>query len=176
MIYVKGIISLFSYYYNRFFYIINPIGYAKRIGVSIGENCRFVGDVTFSSEPYLVSLGNHVSITNSDFITHDGAVWVYRDNNPEIDLLGQIKVGSNVFIGAKCTILPNTIIEDDVIVGAGSIVKGRLIRGHVYAGVPVKKICTKDEYFIKNRQRFSYTKCYSPKEKELFCRSKIIDN
>ena len=65
---------------------ITPINYWKKRGLVIGNNCRLVGDISFGSEPYLINIGNHVSITNSKFITHDGAVWVFRDKYPEIDL------------------------------------------------------------------------------------------
>lgn len=53
---------------------------------------------------------------------------------------GDILIGSNVFIGAQVTLLPNTIIEDNVVVGANSVVKGRLESGWVYAGSPARKI------------------------------------
>ncbi|AEB10027.1 acetyltransferase, CysE/LacA/LpxA/NodL family [Desulfobacca acetoxidans DSM 11109] len=53
---------------------------------------------------------------------------------------GNILIGSNIFIGAQCIILPDTHIEDNVIVGANSLVKGTLENGHLYAGIPVKKI------------------------------------
>lgn len=54
--------------------------------------------------------------------------------------LGAVEIGSNVFIGSRCTILPGTKIEDDVIIGAGSLITGKISRGGVYAGVPVKRI------------------------------------
>ena len=51
-----------------------------------------------------------------------------------------IYIGNNVFIGAHCTILPGARIEDNVVVGAGSVVKGTLVGPAVYAGTPCKKI------------------------------------
>lgn len=51
-----------------------------------------------------------------------------------------INIGNNVFIGANCVILPGTTIEDDTVVGAGSVIKGRLAGSAVYAGVPCRKI------------------------------------
>lgn len=53
---------------------------------------------------------------------------------------GDIAIGSNIFIGAQCIILPNAVIEDNVIVGANSLVKGTLENGHLYAGNPARKI------------------------------------
>lgn len=55
-------------------------------------------------------------------------------------IIKNIFIGNNVFIGANCTILPGTTIHDNVIVGAGSIVKGELDTNSVYAGIPCRKI------------------------------------
>ncbi|HEY9693641.1 MAG TPA: acyltransferase [Oculatellaceae cyanobacterium] len=51
-----------------------------------------------------------------------------------------VKIMNNVFIGANCTILPGTIIHDNVVIGAGSIVKGELAENSVYVGVPSRVI------------------------------------
>ena len=72
--------KLYEYYYRK----QHPIQYAKKIGVNIGKNCRLI-DVSFSSEPYLITLGDHVSATSVRFETHDGGVWVFREEYPEID-------------------------------------------------------------------------------------------
>lgn len=51
-----------------------------------------------------------------------------------------IIIGNNVFIGANCSVLPGTIIHDNVVVGAGAVVKGELKSNTIYAGVPCKII------------------------------------
>src|SRR5687768_17586277 len=76
----------------------DPVEYARSTGVEIGNDCRLI-DVSFGSEPYLVSLGNHVSATGTNFVTHDGGVWVFRDRRPDADVFGRIRVGNNVFLG-----------------------------------------------------------------------------
>lgn len=53
-----------------------------------------------------------------------------------------------------------------MIVGAGSIVKGHLKDNSVYAGTPVKYICSIEKYIEKNKGNFLYTKGLSNKEKE----------
>ena len=92
--------------------VLDPVGWARSIGVVVGERCRLI-DIdsrTFSSEPYLISLGNHVTLTTGvRFITHDGGVWVFRDENPEIDVIAPIKIGNNVFVGNNvifCRVYP----------------------------------------------------------------------
>lgn len=57
-------------------------------------------------------------------------------------------IGNNVFIGANTTILPGSEIGDNCIVGAGSVVRGKLETGYVYSGNPCVKICC-IEHFAK---------------------------
>lgn len=141
---------------------------ARKLGVRVGDNCRLI-NVTFSSEPYLVSLGNHVSATNCHFETHDGGVWVFRNERPNWDVFGQIKVGDNVFIGRGCTILPGAKIHDNVVIGAGSVVVGELESNYVYAGVPARKIKPLEDYYNKISNNAVETKklCSRSKKKHL---------
>jgi len=124
---------------------IDPIAYSKSLGVIIGENCRLI-DVEFGSEPYLVKLGNHVSITGSSFITHDGGVWVFREEYPELDIIKPIVVGDNVFIGEGCIIMPGVRIGSNVVIGAGSIVTKSLDSNGVYVGTPARKLKDLEDY------------------------------
>ena len=135
--------------------------------VSLGKNCRLKNN-NYGSEPYLISFGNQVSSINVDFVTHDGAVWLWRKNNPDIEYFKRIKIGSNVFIGINSTILPGSQIGSNVIIGAGSIVKGEINSGFVYAGVPAKKISTIDEYYKKNKNNFTMTKTLDYRKKRDF--------
>jgi acetyltransferase-like isoleucine patch superfamily enzyme len=116
------------------------IDYLRSQGMKIGHNCLFV-TMSFSTEPYLIEIGNHVGIAGgTDFITHDGAIWCFREELNNADIFGKIKIGNNVFIGNSCTILPNTIIGDNCIVGAGSVVRGKFPDNSVIVGNPAKVI------------------------------------
>ena len=126
------------------------IKYLRKQGMKIGQNCLFT-TMNFSTEPYLIEIGNHVGIANGTmFITHDGAIWCFRDELPNADVFGKIKIGDNVFIGSNCTILPNTIIGNNCIVGAGSIVRGVFPDNSVIVGNPAKIVLN------MNFQRFFY--------------------
>ncbi|WP_327018708.1 acyltransferase [Croceibacter atlanticus] len=152
----------------------NPIKFYRNLGVQIGQNCRLVGSVNFGSEPYLIKIGDHVSITSSSFITHDGAVWIFRKDNPNIDLIKPITLGNNIFIGSDCTILPGVNIGDNVIVGANSLVNKSLESGYVYAGVPVKKIKSIDDYWLGIKKEINSTKNFSFEEKKSFYKEKYF--
>lgn len=143
--------------------------YAKSIGVQFGESCIF-NSRDFGSEPYLISIGdNFYCSKNINFVTHDGGINVIRNINHEysdLDIFGKITIGNNVFIGINCTVLPGTCIKDNVIVGAGSIVRGTLEENSVYAGVPVRKICSLEDWFKKNKHLALRTKHLNHQDKK----------
>lgn len=144
-----------SYYINR----------AIKQGMKIGKDCRLYTR-GLGGEPYLVSIGNHVTISKDvELITHDGGVWVFRDEYPNIDIAGRIVIEDNVFVGARSIILPGTRIKKDVVIGAGSVVKGVLESGWVYAGVPCKKICSLAEYRDKCLRKAVNTKSMKTDQK-----------
>ena len=54
----------------------NPIKYARSLGVIIGENTTIAPTVSFSSEPYLIEIGNNVQVTDCvSFNTHGGTYY-----------------------------------------------------------------------------------------------------
>jgi acetyltransferase-like isoleucine patch superfamily enzyme len=122
--------------------------YRKYLDVKIGENVRFTGKrISFGSEPYLVEIGNNVTITSGViFETHDGGVGVFRKEFPNINIFGKIKIGNNVFIGHRVIIMPGIIVGDNVVIGAGSIVTKDVPNNVVIAGVPAKTIKSIEDY------------------------------
>lgn len=144
----------------------NNVVEARKMGVQVGEKCR-IYSLDFSSEPYLVKIGDHVTVTYGvRFATHDGGVWVFREKYPDIELFGKISIGNNVFIGINSIILFNTIIGDNCIIAAGSVLKGDFENNSIIAGVPAKKIASVDEYYKKNLSKFLYTKNMTAREKK----------
>jgi acetyltransferase-like isoleucine patch superfamily enzyme len=129
----------------------NPVAYARSLGVKVGIDARLLniksGAGTFGSEPYLVTLGDHVTVTaNVQFVTHDGGVWVFRKDEPDIDVFGEIVVGNNVFIGYGVIIMPGVHIGNNVVIGAGAIVTKNVPNDVVVAGVPARIVCSLSEY------------------------------
>ncbi len=114
------------------------INFLRKLGVKIGKDCH-VYTLNFSSEPYLIEIGDHVAIAwGTRFITHDGAGnWCFPD---EVDggIFGRITIGNNVFIGEQSIILPNTVIGNNCIIGAGSVVRGKIPDNSVIIGNPAK--------------------------------------
>jgi len=144
---------------------------ARLIGVRVGNNCR-IFPCNFGSEPYLVSIGNHVTVTNGvHFITHDGGVWALREEFPEIDFVRPIIIHDNCFIGINAIILPGVSIGPNSIVGAGSVVTKDVPPDSIVAGVPAKVIKTLDEYKMSIIEKCIPTKLMSKEEK----RSYLLD-
>lgn len=53
---------------------------------------------------------------------------------------GDIRIGSNVFIGANSTILPGVSIGDNIVIAAGSVVTNDIVDEGVYGGAPARML------------------------------------
>ncbi len=130
-----------------------------RRGLTLGRDVRIIGKPDFGNEPYLITIGDHVTIsTHVEFVTHDGATWVFRDR-PEyqgLQRFGPIEIGNNCFIGTRTIILPGVSIGDNCVVGAGSVVTRPVPDNTVVAGAPARAICTYDEYVARTAPRCRY--------------------
>lgn len=112
------------------------------------QACLIVGDnFTLSygaliASNYFIKMGNHVMI--GEYTSIRDTTHVYHDCNVpycrQTDKSEKIIIGNNVWIGKGCIILPGAVIEDGVIVGAHSVVKGCLKANAVYAGIPLRLI------------------------------------
>ena len=114
-----------------------------------GEHCYFQ-IYNFGTEPWLLSFGDNVHIaSNVTFASHDitHMMFRYMDNNSSYrKKTGEIRLGSNVFVGSNSTILYNVTIGDNVIIGAGSLVNRDIPSGSVAAGNPCRVIGSFDSY------------------------------
>jgi len=146
--------------------LLGPMRYARRLGVTIGENCR-ISTYSWGSEPYLIEIGNHVHVTlGVKFVTHDGAVWVFREKIPDLDVFGKIRIGDNTFIGNNATILPGVTIGRNCIVGAESVVTKSVPDNTVVAGNPAKFVTDTESYLKKIAPLNAKTKLLNREDKK----------
>ncbi len=148
----------------------SPVKYWRSQGAVIGERCEIYSSANFGSEPYLITIGNHVRVNDGvQFVTHDGGVWVLREMSSEfsdIDKIAPITVGDNVHIGTGAFIMPGVNIGNNVIVGAGAIVTKDIPDNSVAVGVPARVIRTIEQYRDKNMEAFIHTKNMTREQKK----------
>lgn len=135
--------------------------YLKWLGIQIdSENVAgtWISPTTFfdsSKYNYLeigkaVTISFDVSILVHDFSIVHAARSIGKKTNSII--YKRVKIGNNVFIGAKSIILPGSIIGDSCVVGGGTVVRGHLEANSIYAGDPCKKIGNVDNFTQKYKE------------------------
>lgn len=141
------------------------IRFLKRKGVSVGEDVvifRPFNTVIDVSGPHLLTIGSHVMMTGPiTILTHDYS-WSVLKRKYGVICGNQKKtvIGNNVFIGWGGTVLGGSIVGDNVIIGANSVVSGIVESDSVYAGNPAKKIMSLDEFY-KKRQQMQLNEAYT---------------
>ena len=166
---VKNILNIIISYYKR----LDHIKYARSLGVTVGDNCRFVDNPSWGTEPWLISIGNHVLISSQVvFVNHDGATFVFREDGPYKDTykFGRIKIEDNCFIGLRSIILPNVTVGTNSILAAGSVVTKSIPPGEVWGGVPARYIMKTEDYAKKcydQRLPYDSVKIVSNKKEEM---------
>jgi len=118
--------------------------------VRIGDKCVFGRDVTINA--YLdVEIGATSLIADSTYICdfdHD-----HRNLNVPIKDQGLVKapvrIGPDVWIGTKSTVLRGSIIGRGSVVGANSVVKGALPAYSVSVGVPAAPVKSRRPTSVK---------------------------
>ena len=141
--------NLFKHIVNFLWAKVAPISYARKIGVTISDDCRLYSlhPGAFGSEPFLVSIGSGVIVTAGvRFITHDGSTFLFRREFPKIDVMGPISIGDNTFIGMNSIILPGVEIGDNCVIGAMSVVTKSVPAGSVFAGNPAQYVTSISEF------------------------------
>ena len=162
----------------------------KKITPALGNHCwidpsaHIIGDVTIGHDasvwPMAVIRGDMHSITIGDRVSiQDGSV-LHITHASEYNpggyplkigddvtlghkvLLHGCTIGSRVLVGMDTVIMDGTVVEDDVIIGAGSLVPGgkTLEAGHLYVGRPAKKVrpLKESEYTYLKYSAMNYVK------------------
>lgn len=126
------------------------VNYCKMSGMKVGENCAIFSNIV-TGEPYLVTLGNNVTIsTDVTFCTHDASIGLIFGKKVLSDMCGRINIGNNCFIGLNSTVLYGITLADNIIVAAGSVVTRSFTEERIIiGGNPAKKISTWDSLKAK---------------------------
>ena len=113
-----------------------------------------------------VKIGNHVGIFERTIINPSDSVEIGDDVGIGAEVMiwthgawldvtqgfpadfGPVKIGNNVWLPARCIVLPNVEIGDNVVIGIGSIVNRNISSGSLAMGSPCKVI--KENYYPKD--------------------------
>lgn len=124
----------------------------RRAGLQIGADCSMGslrGFPAFGSEPYLVSIGDHVGFgPGVMFVTHDGGTSVITREPQYRHVLkyGRVTIHDNSFIGQNVLLMPGAEVGPNSIVGAGSVVTRATPPNSVLAGSPARVVMSIEEY------------------------------
>lgn len=82
-------------------------------------------------------------------------VFTHQNGLVALNEFKPVKVGSRVYVGAGCRLLPGTTVGAHIVIGAGSIVGCNLLDSyHLYASpraIPVKQLRADMPYFTVER-------------------------
>lgn len=130
---------------------LKPYKYMEKVGVNFPRGkVHIYGNVEWGSEPWIISLGENVHITDGvKFIAHDGGTLLFRQYVPDLEITKPVSVGNDVYIGNNVIILPGVNIGNKVVIGAGAVIAKDIPDNSVAVGVPARVIKTADQYFEK---------------------------
>lgn len=114
-------------------------------GAHVGEDCYIGTKHIDLAHGFLISIGDHVTVSNARILTHDASTKRFLGYSK----VGRVTVGDYSFIGAGAIILPGVNIGKNVIVGAGSVVTKNIPDNCVVAGNPARFVCSTEEYIAK---------------------------
>ena len=115
----------------------------------MGENCWIIDCHIDKSSPFLIQIGNNVTITEARILTHDASLY----NAIGYTRLGKVVIGNNCFLGKQCIVLPGTVIGDNVIIGAGAVVAKDIPSNSVVIGNPCRILCTYTELVERTKKQ-----------------------
>ena len=142
--------------------IIDNISINSKLKIRIGQNHKNFGEVNFSK----FRIGQNTSIEDMNYYTYNSnsyctigercmlsneITFYNTDAHPVMDkdslkVINKVKgisIGNHCWIGQKASILKNTVIPNDCIIGYGAVVSGTNKEAHsAYAGNPAKCIKT----------------------------------
>lgn len=112
---------------------------------AMGDDCSIIPGTHLGDAKY-IRLGNNVRLANCWLLTHDGVINMLRKAyDLNLDAVGKISIGNNVFIGHSAIVLRNCTIGDNCVVAAGAVVTKDVPPNSVVGGVPAKFICTTED-------------------------------
>lgn len=126
--------------------------------ISLGENVR-IGARSILSGQGGISIGNNVSLGPEVIIWSANHNYMHPDELPYDNkyIKRPVTIEDNVWIGARCSIIPGVKISEGAVIGLGAVVTKDVPKYAVVAGNPAKIIKFRDiESYkkLKNNNKF----------------------
>jgi hypothetical protein len=128
-------------------------------GARLDGEPRYIAPSVFFDDFDRVELGDRVVLSSHvGLLTHDYS-WTTvltatgRLQGGDEAIVRGIRIGHNVFVGRGALLMPGTVIEDHVIIGAGSVVRGWVETGSVMIGNPARRVGAVAELHAKQGGR-----------------------
>lgn len=114
--------------------------------VATGDDCSIWFQAVIRGDVHTIRMGNKVNVQDGAIIhcTYQQAPTTIG-NNVSIGhraIVHGCTIHDNVLVGMGAIIMDHAVVEENVLIAAGAVVleKSRLESGHIYAGVPAKKV------------------------------------
>ena len=129
-------------------------------GVYISKLATVMSDVKISEGTVILKncvinnnckIGKHCHFNTGSIIEHDNYFEDFSGTGPGVVTGGNVKVGSQSYIGMGSVVKNNIKINSDIIIGIGSVVTKNLLEKGIYFGRPArfKRIKRKNENYLK---------------------------
>jgi len=114
--------------------------------IEMGDECSVWFHAVIRGDVNAIKMGNKVNIQDGAIIhcTYERAATTLG-NNVSIGhraIVHGCTIHDNVLVGMGAIVMDNAVVESNVLIAAGAVVleNSHLERGHIYAGVPAKKV------------------------------------
>lgn len=105
--------------------------------VKIGEGCIICAGNILTTD---IKLHRFITLNLACTVGHDTEIADYSSFMPSVNISGEVKVGSGVYVGTGAKIINQVEIGEGTIVGAGAVVTKNLPANCTAVGVPANPI------------------------------------
>lgn len=131
----RSMVSLFSAWGGTLETVISPYARVARHVKQIGRGSVILTGAIVENDVYI---GEGVLINNQAMVHHESHLSDYCEIAPGANLLGKVRLESEVFVGAQATVLPGIHVGGKAVIGAGAVVTRNVREGIVVIGNPAK--------------------------------------
>ena len=150
--------------FNMPWYLVRYTKYLRKHGMDIEGMPQYIAtSVQFDGKDFSrIHIGDK-SVLSSDVrvLTHDYSIAraleaIGEDMTLEAYFVRDVTIGRNCFIGNRAILMPGTTIGNNVIVGAGSVVRGKVEDNSIVIGNPHVVVANTLEWAEKKKAQGQY--------------------